>query len=352
MYTNWRMDKLWFRHRPKTSTFAILLLLFMIPLTGCSLLPAEEEPLKPPLVKPAQENYRTEPVVRGPIAQEVRGNGTLESYESDAISFAAEGGRVKEVFVRAGDEVKKGDVLVQLAVGDLDIQVKQLELNMLVAKGKLREAKLSENADAIAAAELQYEIDQLKYSRLLESLENKQLLATMDGTITYVAPLEEGSRVEPYETVVMLSDPKKLRIAFQVDTTSDASKIGVGFTAMLKFGDEEIAGKVTQTPSTAPFTEDDILKQRYMNHVYVESDQLPETAEIGDRTDVTVRLQEREDALIIPRSGLRSYLGRTFVRVLEDGGKVREIDVEQGIVGSTVVEISKGLEEGQLIILQ
>lgn len=342
---------MWFQQQPKGLKLLILSLFIMLPLTGCSLLPAEEEPLKPPLVKPAQENYRTAPVVRGPIAQEVRGNGTLESFESDAISFKAEGGRVKEVLVRAGDEVKKGDVLVQLDVGDLDVQVKQLEMNMLISRGKLRDARASENEDAIRVAELQYEIDQIKYNRLLESFEGKQLLATMDGTVTYVAPLEEGNMVAPYETVVMLSDPTKLRVAFQIDSSSDASKISVGITAMLRFGNEEIEGKVTQTPASAPLTEDEILRQRYSKHVYVETDQLPDTAEIGDRTDVTVRLQERSDALVIPRSGLRSYLGRTFVRVLEDGN-VREIDVEQGIVGSTEVEISKGLEEGQLIILQ
>lgn len=352
MCMNWRMDKLWFQHRPKAITFLIFSLLIVLPLTGCSLLPAEEEPLKPPLVKPVQESYRTSPVVRGPIAQEVRGNGTLESYESDSVAFTSEGGRVKEILVRAGDEVKTGDVLVQLEVGDLDIQVKQLEMNMLISRGKLRDARNSENEDAIRVAELQYEIDQIKYDRMLESFESKQLLATMDGTVTYVAPFEEGSLVPPYETVVMISDPKKLRIGFQIDTSTDASKVGVGFTAMLRFGSEDIEGKVTQTPASAPLTEDEILKRRYSTHVYVESDQLPESAEIGDRTDVTVRLQEREDTLIIPRSGLRSYLGRTFVRVLDDEGNIREVDVEQGIVGSTEVEISKGLEEGQLIILQ
>ncbi|MOA30899.1 hypothetical protein D3C78_1520200 [compost metagenome] len=63
-------------------------------------------------------------------------------------------------------------------------------------------------------------------------------------------------------------------------------------------------------------------------------------------------LQQREGVLKIPRSGLRSFLGRTFVRTLEDGSKIREIDVETGIKGSTEIEITKGLEEGAVIVLQ
>jgi hypothetical protein len=54
--------------------------------------------------------------------------------------------------------------------------------------------------------------------------------------------------------------------------------------------------------------------------------------------------------LIIPRSGLRTYLGRDYVQTL-DGDSRKEVDVEKGIVSSTEVEIRKGLKEGQTIIL-
>lgn len=348
MSMNWRMDKLWFRLKSK----AFLALIIVIALSGCSLLPAEEEPLKPPLVKPPQENYRTTPVVKGAIAQEVKGNGTLESYFSDAIEFTSEGGRVKEVLVRAGEDVKKGDVLVQLDVGDMDVNLRTLEMNMLIARGKLREAKMAEDEDGLRIAQLQYEIEQIKFNRLQESYQNKQLVATMDGRITFVAPIEEGDVVKPYETIVTISDPTKLRVSFQIDTSSDAMKVTVGFNASLKFGTESVEGKVSQTPSSAPQTTDEMLRSRYASHVYVETEALPESATIGTKADVTIRLQEKEDVLIIPRSGLRNYLGRTFVRILEDDDKIREVDVEQGIVGSTEVEITKGLEEGQLIVLQ
>ncbi|MNE17892.1 Multidrug resistance protein MdtA [compost metagenome] len=63
-------------------------------------------------------------------------------------------------------------------------------------------------------------------------------------------------------------------------------------------------------------------------------------------------LQQRSDTIVIPKNGLRTYLGRSFVRVLEDGSRLREVDVEAGIEGSTEVEIVKGLEEGEVVVLQ
>ena len=80
--------------------------------------------------------------------------------------------------------------------------------------------------------------------------------------------------------------------------------------------------------------------------------ELPQDAEIGSSVNVEIVTQQKDDTLIIPRSGLRSYLGRTFVRVLEEEKRIREIDVEQGLVTPTTVEILKGLEEGQEVILQ
>lgn len=321
-------------------------------LAGCSLLPAEEEPLKPPLVQPAQENYRTVPVEKGAITQEVKGNGSLESYYSEAIQFTTKGGRIKEVLVRAGDTVKKGDVLVQLSLEDLDIELKQLELHLARSKQALKQAKLKDDAEQIHIAQLQYELDSLKYERLLAAFEGKQLVAGMDGQVTFVDDMQEGDYVDVYQTIVMISDPTKLRVAFQVDSSPEASSVNVGYAATLKFfGNVEMEGKVTQTPSSAPLTEDQKLRDRYSKTIYVELEQLPEGAEIGTRVDVSLILQQRDDVLKIPRSGLRSFLGRTFVRVLEEGNKIREIDVETGIKGSTEIEITKGLEEGALIVL-
>ncbi|MNI55640.1 Multidrug resistance protein MdtA [compost metagenome] len=81
-------------------------------------------------------------------------------------------------------------------------------------------------------------------------------------------------------------------------------------------------------------------------------DELPPDADIGTLIDVRIITEQRDDVIKIPKGGLRSFGGRNFVRVLEEDSKIREIDVEPGIKSSTEVEIVKGLEEGQVVILQ
>ncbi|MEV5027215.1 efflux RND transporter periplasmic adaptor subunit [Paenibacillus sp. LPE1-1-1.1] len=321
-------------------------------LTGCSLLPAEEEALKPPLVKPAQENYRTVTVEKGTITQEIKGSGSLESTKSEIAQFTGQGGRIAKMMVTAGAQVKKGDVLVQLNVDGLDIQLKEQELAVARAKLSFKQAKAGADSDAINIAKLQMEIEELKLERLMATFNSKQLVAGMNGQVTFVEELEEGDFVEAYQTLVIISDPSKLRVALRVEAGAEISSVDVGFPAVVTFGTQELQGKVVQTPSSAPTTLNEQLQDRYSKTLFIEVPKVPSDAKIGAFTDVKIILQQRDDVLKIPRSGVRSFLGRTFVRTLEDGNKIREIDVETGIKGSTEMEITKGLEEGAIVVLQ
>jgi multidrug efflux pump subunit AcrA (membrane-fusion protein) len=350
MCMNWRMDEL--SHKLRSGIRWSTGLLLCMALTGCSLLPAEEAPLKPPLVKPAQENYRTVTADKGTISQEVNGNGSLESTEWEMAQFTGQGGRIAKLLVTAGDQVKKGDALVQLNVDGLDIQLKEQQLGAARAKISLKQAKEGGDKDAIELAALQLEIENLKLERLLNTYNSKQLTAGMNGQVTFVEDLKEGDYVEPYQTIVTIADPTQLRIALRVDSAAELSGVNVGYPVQVKLGQQQLAGKVVQTPSSAPTTMNQQLQERYSKSVYIEVSKLPADAKIGAFADVKIVLQQRDNVIKIPRSGLRSFLGRTFVRTLEEGNKIREVDVETGIKGSTEIEITKGLEEGAIVVLQ
>jgi RND family efflux transporter MFP subunit len=344
------MDKLSQKLKPLLGwSFALLL---SAALTGCSLLPAEEEALKPPLIKPAQENYRTVTVEKGTITQDINGSGSLESTHTEIAQFVGQGGRIAKMMVTSGSQVKKGDVLVQLNVDNLDIQLKEQELAVAKAKLSFKQAKLGEDSDALDIANLQMEIETLKLERLMKTFNSKQLVAGMDGQVTFVEDLEEGDFVEAYQTLVIISDPSKLRVALRVEAGAEISGVDVGYPALVKFGSQELQGKVVQTPSSAPTTLNEQLQDRYSKTLFIEVPKVPSDASIGAFADVKIILQQRDDILKIPRSGVRSFLGRTFVRTLEEGNKIREIDVETGIKGSTEIEITKGLEEGAIVVLQ
>ncbi|WP_169306651.1 efflux RND transporter periplasmic adaptor subunit [Cohnella pontilimi] len=322
-------------------------------LAGCSLLPREEQPLKAPLVKPASENYRTVKVTQGNIVKQVTGSGSLESVATDVAQFTGQGGRIASVAVHPGDQVKKGDLLVQLIMDGLDLQLKEQQLALERAKYAYSQAKKNgSDADALRIASLQTDIEQIKYDRLSKQFNSKQLRARIDGQVIFAEDLKEGDLVEAYQTLVTVADPTKLRVALRVENSNDIKDVDVGMTAEITLKNETVQGKVVQTPSSSPMTLNKDLADKYSRTLYIEVPQLPKAAEIGSSVDVKIVTQKKDNVLKIPRSGLRSYLGRNFVRVLEDGKRIREVDVEQGVVTPTEVEIVRGLQEGQDVILQ
>jgi len=336
-------------HKSITTLAAVALLASA--LAGCSLLPKEESALTPPLVKPAQENYSTVKVEKGSIVKKISGIGYLESVAMSYAQFTGDGGRVKEVVVKSGDKVKKGDVLVQLTVDGLDLKLKEQELELEKARLAFRNAR-GAGDDVVRIATLQMEIEQIKYDRLKEQLDSRQLVAEIDGQVIFVENVKEGEVVGPYQILVTVADPEKLRVALRVENSADVREAEVGMPALVSVKDKKVEGKVVQTPSSAPLTMNKDLQEKYSKTLYIELSELPKDAEIGSSVNVEIVTQEKDDTLVIPRSGLRSYLGRTFVRVLEDGQRIREIDVEQGLSTPTSVEILKGVEEGQEVILQ
>jgi multidrug efflux pump subunit AcrA (membrane-fusion protein) len=343
------MDKL--SRTIKKATALGLAIVLGSTLAGCSLLPKEEDALKPPLVKPAQENYSTVIAEKGTIVKSINGSGTFESVLTDVAQFTGQGGRIDKILVNSGDQVKKGDVLVQLILDGLDIQTKEQQLALERAKYAYQQARNGDE-QLLKIAGLQLQIEQTKYDRLSKQLNSKQLVSNIDGEVVFAESLKEGDYVEAYQTLVIVADPTKLRVAIRVDNANDIREVEVGVAAEVTLNQDKVIGRVVQTPSSSPDTLNKDLAEKYSKTLFIEVPKMPKDAKIGSMVGVKIITQQRDQIIKIPRSGLRSYLGRNFVRILEDGKRLRELDVEPGLVGSTEVEIVKGLEEGQVIVLQ
>lgn len=351
---NWRMVELFkgCANRKSRLLAAAVVLAAAVSVGGCSLLPKEEEALKPPLVKPVEEQYNTVKVTVGTVAKELRGSASYESTRTEYAQFSEQGGRVQELKVKSGDQVKKGDLLVQLEVEGLDLKLKEQELALERAKLAVKKAwsDPAKDPDTLRIAQLQTELEELKYERLKKTFTSKQLTARMDGQVIYAADLKPGDTVGAYQTLVTIADPAKLRLSMRVDNSTDIGEASVGMAANIKTDKGELIASVVQTPSSAPPTTDKALAEKNSKTLYIELPSLPEGARIGGSVQVTIPTQKKDNVLKIPRSGLRNYMGRTFVQVLE-GKSLREVDVEAGLQAPTEIEIVKGLKEGQDIVL-
>jgi len=84
-------------------------------------------------------------------------------------------------------------------------------------------------------------------------------------------------------------------------------------------------------------------------HVALDSPPSGNTYQAGDKVTVVVQLASKESVLWLPPDAIRSAGGRTFVIINSENGPQR-VDVEIGLQTRDMVEISSGLEEGQVVV--
>jgi len=89
---------------------------------------------------------------RALAANEIEASGTIEA---DIVNVAAEvGGRIQELAVDEGDEVRAGDVLVQLDTALLEAQIKQARAGVEVARARLAQTQAGPLPEEVRLAEI------------------------------------------------------------------------------------------------------------------------------------------------------------------------------------------------------
>jgi RND family efflux transporter MFP subunit len=354
MCMHWRMDELWMKgNSGKNRTRLIIgLVCAVISLTGCGLLPQEEAALKPPLMKPDQEKMELYEVKRGEIVRNVRGTATFVSDNMHTLYFRESGGRLQSMDVRVGSVVKQGDVIARLEQGDLDNRMKQQQIVVEKAKLELERVKEEKSMDRIAIRmkELDLRKEQLELEYLQSRIQNTVLLSPISGIVTYMDSMQQGDPIAAYKPIVTISDPSSLKLVYMDAQPSDLVGIQVGMEVDINYHQKPLKGTVMQIPATAPLEENKALAERNAKSVVIVVESPPEEAAVGGSAEISILLDKRENVLVIPTSGLRSYQGREYVQIL-DGERRKEVDVEKGIATQMLVEIRSGLKEGQNIIM-
>lgn len=330
---------------------ALAVLAAMFFLSGCSLLPVEEDILEPPLVEPADEPVEYTVASRGTIETYLRGTAHFVSSRVETLSFSESGGRLKAIHVVPGDRVEAGELVAELEAGDLELQTELQRLNVERARLLYKEA-LASGAEGV---ELRLrELDLEREQKVLRSMETRlgkvRLHAPFAGTVIFAASLKEGDPVSAYQPIVTVADPTRVQLTYVAAESRELQGLQVGMPALVKYRGEEYTGNVLQTPSSAPPGSDPAEAERNGVTIIIGLDHPPDGVQIGHSADLTIPLQRRENVIVLPRSAIRSYMGRQYVQIL-DGERIREADVEIGLMTPTEVEIVKGIEEGQKVVL-
>jgi macrolide-specific efflux system membrane fusion protein len=361
MFTRWLTENSLFHKRSK-SALSIILAAALALSPGCSLLPDEAEEEVIPVITPPKISAKPEYTVRtATLETRVRGAGRLMATKEETLYFVPDGKRVKEIYVKPGEQVKAGQLIAELDVTDDESNLRQKRLQQRSEELRLieilRKNDGSTSAEELEQAKIQFELNRESLRKLEESIASAKLTAPFDGTIVSLY-IKKGDSVKAYDAVAVIADLNELTVAAQL-SQEDLKKVAVGMEAIVDINAAgQHKGKVKLLPN--PKTDDQnqggypIYGQPRQdsidNYLIVELDEFPQGLTRGTPLSVSVITQRKENAVVIPFAALRTYSGRNYVQVVDENGTKREVDVEIGQQTSTEVEILKGLQPGQKVV--
>ncbi len=341
---------------------------------GCGLLPKEEElPTAPILVEAETEEYTVANVVRGDVrvVQSIRAN--YVASESEKLSFQIGGETISKVYVQVGDVVEKGDVLMELNISSQQDQLRQhqdrlddlyLQLEHLyeseqvsLSQAQLQDDQAVEEGNADWAPQVDVVLEdyadqarqiknsitlaEMRLEELEKAIADRQIIASLNGTITAMYDFQEGERSEKGKTVVTLSDMSSALFEVYSDN-GDLLVSGETYTLICNDKEYEVVAR------NADELDLPNVKEGTMYLCLV----IPDPA-LGQGASGTVSLvlEESLGTLWVPSSAVRELRGEHVVYCLSEDGFREMRSVKIGIDNGKIVEIISGLEENELVIV-
>ena len=352
-------------------------------------------------IKDEKVEFITKKAKKGSFSKKVDATG--EIFATELIDVGAQvSGQIKKLYVKLGDQVKKGDMIAsidsstqqnnidnkeaQLAIYKAQLESAKVALNIAktqfdrenalfsknaTSKQEFESAKNTYSANSAKIKELEAQIKQtnIELSTAKINLGYTKITAPRDGTVVSVQ-VEEGQTVNANQTtptIVNIADLSHVKMKMQI-AEGDITKIKVGTPVEYSILSEPTKKFQTTVSSIDPglttlsdgsYGSSSSSKSSYSSssssssavYYYAQSivDNKDRILRIGMTTQNELLIANVEDAIIVPSIGIKKDENGTFVYVLKDGKPVKTA-VKTGIKDNPDTQIISGINEGDEII--
>jgi multidrug efflux pump subunit AcrA (membrane-fusion protein) len=196
----------------------------------------------------------------------------------------------------------------------------------------------------IVARQQTIDKDNADIARLEKRLAATQLVAPFAGTVVSIR-VKVGDTVDASHPAASIAKPARPIVRATV-TPADMDKVSVGQTALVQLQGQPdsaapLSGKVISlTPNEAGTA----------RTADISLDWPSAAPKLGTVVDLGMVLEQKDDALLVPKKAVHTVNSRTFVELV-DGSTKRVLNVQLGIVSTTDAEIVDGLSLGQLVVV-
>ncbi|MBC5647926.1 efflux RND transporter periplasmic adaptor subunit [Christensenella tenuis] len=213
---------------------------------------------------------------------------------------------------------------------------------------KIADANSGSLQDAVDLAQLDVEAAQKKVDQLQELKDDPYLYASIDGVVLSL-DAEPGAETKPESPAAVIGDPNAKTVTVPV-SQSDIGKIEEGQAAEFTldaFGDQKFTGKV-QSRSLVPIKDSNPISY----NVAISVD--PNDAEMldGMSANATIVLRQQKDVLQLSNKAIFLADGKQYVKMRNDDGTLRDVEIRTGFSDGKVSEITGGLSEGDTVIVE
>lgn len=353
------MDKVKLKKWAKIILVLVVVIIAIV--TGYKYYAQKQEEAKKPVVNTAQVQYMSMKSIVSAI-------GTIKPVESVEVSSKITA-RVKQVLVKENDTVTQGQTVALLDGKDYETQKEQAEFTLQNAKTIYDRTNYLYNIGAkskedLDNAQYNYDTAQSKLEEAESNLSETVIVSPMDGVVIG-EPVTDGTMAvqgNSNPTVIMrIADLSRKQIFAKVDET-DIGSVRVGQKAT--FTVDAYNGK-TFTATVSKISQTDMDNSWNISNSSSSSSSSSAaviyysvTLDVDDpegllMPSMTARVEietaNKDSALAVPLSALKTDKNGTYVIVIKDDGTTENRYVETGIYGDEFVEIINGLSENEKV---
>lgn len=353
------MDKVKLKKWAKIILVLVVVIIAIV--AGYKYYAQKQEEAKKPVVNTAQVQYMS-------MKSIVSATGTIKPVESVEVSSKITA-RVKQVLVKENDTVTQGQTVALLDGKDYETQKEQAEFTLKNAKIIYDRTNYLYNIGAkskedLDNAQYNYDTAQSKLEEAESNLSETVIVSPMDGVVIG-EPVTDGTMAvqgNSNPTVIMrIADLSRKQIFAKVDET-DIGSVRVGQKAT--FTVDAYSGK-TFTATVSKISQTDMDNSWNISNSSSSSSSSSAaviyysvTLDVDDpegllMPSMTARVEietaNKDSALAVPLSALKTDKNGTYVIVIKDDGTTENRYVETGIYGDEFVEIINGLSENEKV---
>lgn len=257
-------------------------------------------------------------------------SGAIAAAQSQTLK-ASSAGTVTEVYVKQGDTVKKGDIIIQLddTTERYNLAKHDYETQTVLITGSAREYQLKLN----------------QRSSLVQKVNERKVTATFDGIVANMS-VAVGDYLEAKDDIGTLVDTSYLTAQVEVAET-DVSKLKVGQEVDFTFSasNETVKGYVVGWPAIGTVTS----RGATVVKVTVRIDEYPETILPNFSFSGKIKIAPDENYILVSRYAIGREDGQAFVELADSGEK---INVTVSPYDKDYVKVESGLSGGERVKAQ